>query len=88
MRFRAIRTDVGVDVSLGAGAVVDEIQESTAVDQPEVVLDGVLASCNVGTEPGDVSSRAAIEIRNVSVSVAGIGLGVRGGDREHGLPGR
>ena len=82
---KGIRTDVSVDARSVAGAVVVEIRELTAADQLEVVLDGVLASCNVGTEPGVVSRGAAIDSLNVSVGVVGIGLGVRGGGVEHHL---
>ena len=72
--------------SRGAGAVVVEIRELMAADQLEVVLDDVLASRNVGTEPGGVSRRAAIDTRNVSVGVVGIGLGVRSGSVKYRLP--
>ena len=56
--MRDIRTDVGVYVgSISAGAVVVEAREVIAIDQPEVVLDGALATTVVGTEPGGVSGR-------------------------------
>jgi len=77
--------DVSVDARSGAGAVVVEIRELMAADRLEVVLDGVLASCNVGTEPGIVSRRAVIDTRNVSVGVVGIGLSVSSGGVEYRL---
>ena len=45
-----------------------------AVDQLEVVLDGVLARSSVGTEPGLVSVRAARDALKVRVGLAGVGL--------------
>ena len=86
--MKYIRTDVSVDVSGGTGAVVSEAREFVAVDQPEVLLNDVLASYNVGAEPGSVSRRAGRDTRNVSVGVSGISLGVRSGSSELGLPGR
>ena len=83
-----VRTDVSVDVSRGAGAVVSEAREFVAVDQPEVLLNDVLASCNVGAEPGGVSRRAGRDTRNVRVGVSDISLGVRSGSSELSLPGR
>ena len=43
-RLKDIRTDVSIDVSLGAGTVVGEARELAAADQPEVILNDVLAS--------------------------------------------
>lgn len=58
-----------------------------AVDQPEVLLDGVLAGSGVGTEPGLVSVRAARDTLKVRVGTTGVGLGARGSGVELRLPG-
>jgi len=57
-----VGVDVSEVVSPGAGTVVGEARELAATDQSEVVLNQVLASWNVGTEPGDVSTRAPRDI--------------------------
>jgi len=74
-----IRTDVGVDGGIGAGAIKGKAREVIAVDQPEVVLDGALTTIIVGTEPGGEPRRAVRDARNVRVSVGGVGLGATGG---------
>ena len=87
-RLKYIRTDVSNCASSSAGTVIGEVRELPAVHQPEVVLDGVLASCNVGTEPGGVSGRAARDTQKVIVGVFGESLGSRSGNAELQLPGR
>ena len=73
-----MRTDVGEGTRrLGTGVtVVGEAPEFIAVDQPEMVLNGILASTIVGAEPSGVSSRVARDTLDVCVGVAGIVLGV------------
>ena len=51
-----------------------------AVDQLEVVLDGVLARSSVGTEPDLVSVRTARDTLKVRVGLAGVGLCAISGD--------
>lgn len=78
--LKAIRTDVGEEVSSSAGTVVGEGREVIAVDKLEVVLNGALMSIVVGTKPGGVSFCGARDARNVIVGFAGVGLGVRSGN--------
>ena len=80
-RLKGVRTDVGIPGRLAAGfrAVVGEVRKFMATNQPEVVLDDVLASSGVGTEPLGVSGRGGRDTLKVRVGVAGIGLGVRNG---------
>ena len=78
--LKAIRTDVGEEVSSSASTVVGEGREVIAVDELEVVLNGALMSIVVGTKPGGVSFRGARDARNVIVGFAGVGLGVRSGN--------
>ena len=72
--MKDIRTDVGVGAGGSAGAIVGEARELMAVDQPEVLLDGVLARSGVGTEPGLVSVGAARDTKKVRVSPGSVGL--------------
>ena len=81
-RLKGIRTDVGVGIRRGAGAVIGEARELTAVDQPEVILDDGLASSGVGTKPGPVSGRAARDTLKVSIGPPGVGLSVGSGGVE------
>ena len=81
-RLKGMRTDVGVNIRRGAGAVVGEAREFMAVDQLEVVLDGVLARSGVGPEPGLVSVCAARNTLEVRMGPAGVGLGAGGGGVE------
>ena len=53
-----------------------------------MVLNQVLAGWNVGTEPGDVSTCAARDMREVREGVSGVNLGGRCGSSEPRLPRR
>jgi len=74
-----IRTNIGVDVVLSAGAVVGEVREVTAADPLKVFLDGTPAVVIVGTKPPGVSRGAARDILNVGVGFVGKSLGVISG---------
>jgi len=87
--LRDIRTDIGINGRFGAcAAVVDEVRESTAANQPEVTLDNTLARSGVGTKPGVVSVRAARDALDVSVARASVALGIRSGGVDLRLSGR
>jgi len=76
-RLEYIRTDVGVGISLSAGAVVGEGRVLTAAHQLVVVLNSAHASRVVGTEPASVPGRTARDARNVREGARGITLGTR-----------
>jgi len=77
-RLEYIRTDVGVGISLSAGAIVGEARVLTAIHQLVMSLDSVLLSIAVGTEPASVSGRGALHARNITVGVEGIHLSPSG----------
>jgi len=79
-----IRTDVGGDAIISAGAVIDVgiAREITTVDLPEVSLDDGPVKRTVGTEPRVVSGSIIRDTINVRVGVADIGIGVDGGGEE------
>lgn len=78
-RSKDILTDVSVEVSIGAGAVIGEAREVIAADQPKVVLDGVFVIVAVGAEPRSESGGAARDTRSVRIGVGGEALGNGGG---------
>lgn len=80
-----MRTDVGRAIRSGAGTAVCETRESVTVNQPEVVLDSVLASIGVGAEPGLVSGRGSRDTLNIRVGFAGVYLGTINGVFEEDL---
>jgi len=55
-----LRTGVGEDTLISAGAVVGEAREGVATDQPEVLPNNVLARLVVGTEPGLTGGRGGL----------------------------
>ena len=87
--MKDIRTYVGINGRIGAGAaVVGEVRELTAANQPEVILDSALARSGVGTKPGVVSVRAARDTLDVSVGRVSVILGIRSGGVDLCLSGR
>ena len=82
--MKDIRTDVGEDARISAGAVVGEARELIVPDLPEVVLGNVLTVRGVGAEPGGVSRRASQPPDRLKVfeGDGGIFLGVGSGDVE------
>lgn len=70
-QLEGVRTNIGVDVGLSAGAVIGEAREVTAADQLEVVLDGAPAVIIVATEPPSISGGAARNIHNIGVGFVG-----------------
>ena len=90
--MKDIRTDI---CRVGTGfadtsitTVVCETREIAAADQLEVVLDEVLASLDVGTEPRGVSTRGARDTLKVRVGLSGKILGGRSGECDPLLHGR
>ena len=78
--MKDIHTDVGKLDRVGAGAaVVGEARELTAANQPEVILDGILARSGVGTKPGGVSGCAMRDTLDVSVGRVSVVLSISGG---------
>ena len=73
-RLEYIRTDIGVGISISAGAVVGEARVLTTIHQLVVVLDSVLPSSVVDTEPASVSGSAALHTRNIAVGIKSIHL--------------
>ena len=78
-RAKDIRTDIGVDASISAGAVVGQVREAPAVDPLEVFLDVGPAIVGVFTKPGSVPVRGARDTHNVSISFDSVTLGVVSG---------
>ena len=87
-RLKNIRTNVGENGNVRAGAGVSEARELVVPDLPEVVLNDVLAVRGVGTEPRGVSGGAARDTLNVTEGVDGGCLGVSSGGVELRLAGR
>ena len=82
------RTDESKNTRRRAAAVVSEVREIAAADQPEVLPDDILARIKEGTEPSGVARPAGRDTRKVRVAVIGISLGVRRGTYDQRLPGR
>jgi len=80
--------DASIDTRRSAAAVVGEVREIAAADQPEVLPDDIPARSKEGTEPGGVSRPAGRDTRKVRVGVSGNTLGVRRGSSDQRLPGR